>query len=73
MEKKYADELKKIPISNDTVTKRIAAISNDLFQQLLDRIKGNLFSIQCDETTDITNNSQLITYVCKILLWRQYT
>lgn len=37
--KKYADELRKIPLFNDTVTRRISEISCDQFQQLIQRIK----------------------------------
>ena len=62
--KKYADELRKIPLSNDTVSQRISEICDDQFQQLIDRIKESLkFSIQLDESTDITNSAQLLAYV----------
>jgi hypothetical protein len=37
--KKYADELKYVPLSNDTVSKRIREISDDVHEQLLERIK----------------------------------
>jgi hypothetical protein len=37
--KKYADELKFLPLSNDTVSKRIREISDDMLEQLLERIR----------------------------------
>ena len=47
--KRYSDELKKIPLSNDMVQKRISDISNDLFTQVIGRIKESpKFSIQHD-------------------------
>lgn len=62
--KKYADELRKIPLSNDTVARRISDISCDQFQQLIQRIKESpKFAIQLDESTDITNLAQLLVYV----------
>ncbi|GFQ88510.1 putative transposase [Trichonephila clavata] len=39
--KQYAAEISKIPLSNDTVSKRISDISNDQFQQLLMRLKDS--------------------------------
>ncbi len=62
--KKYADELRKIPMSDTTVSRRILEISKDQFEQLLERIKENSkFAIQLDETTDIANMAQLLVYV----------
>ncbi|KAI0985036.1 hypothetical protein GJ496_009701 [Pomphorhynchus laevis] len=39
--KQYAAEISKIPLSNDTVSKRISDINNDQFQQLLMRLKDS--------------------------------
>jgi hypothetical protein len=62
--KKQADELKFVPLSNDTVSERIREISDDVCEQLLERIKKqNKFVIQLDESTDISNLEQLLTYV----------
>jgi hypothetical protein len=36
--KKYADELKFMPLSNGTVRTRITEISDDMHEQLLERI-----------------------------------
>lgn len=61
---KYRDDIENIPLSNDTVGRRIADISNDQLDQLISRIKASpMFSIQLDETTDITKLAQLMVYV----------
>jgi hypothetical protein len=44
--KKYADELKFVPLSNDTVSKRIREISDDMHEQLLERIKKKAPNLQ---------------------------
>jgi hypothetical protein len=36
--KKHADELKFVPLSKDTVSKRTREISDDVHEQLLERI-----------------------------------
>ena len=61
---KYADEFKKIPLSDTTVSKRIEDISKDHFEQLIARIKGNLkYAIQIDESKDISSKAHLLGYV----------
>jgi len=61
---KYGDDFRKIPLSNDTVAKRISEINNDQLVQLITRIRESpKFSIQLDETTDITKLAQLLVYV----------
>ena len=62
--KKYGDDIRKIPLSNDTVSNRISDINKDQLVQLIKRIKESpKFSIQLDETTDITKLAQLLVYV----------
>ena len=56
--------MRKIPLSNNTVLRRISAISDDQREQLILRIKeGIKFSIQLDESTNITNMANLLVYV----------
>ena len=50
-QKKYSDELQKIPMSGNTTNKRITAISTDLIFKIKD---GPTFAIQLDETTGTT-------------------
>ena len=57
---KYAEQFKKIPLSDSTVSRRIEDISKDQLERLIVRIKGNSkYAVQIDETTDI-----LITHNC---------
>ena len=63
-EKKYGDEICKIPLSNDTVARRITEISDNQLQQLIIRLKKSpKFAIQLDEMTDVSKNAQLLLYV----------
>ena len=51
----HALEVKKIPLSIDTVARRISEISRNHLQQLIDRLKNSpRFAIQLDESTHIT-------------------
>ena len=59
--KKYGDNICKIPLSNDTVARRIAEIIDDQFEQPIFRLKKSpKFAIQLDETTDVIKNAQLL-------------
>jgi len=59
-----ANSLNKITLSNDTIKKRIDGLSGNIKEQLLRRInKSDYFSLQLDESTDITNKSVLLCYV----------
>lgn len=59
----YANELKTIPLLRDTVSCRIENMSDNIKSQLLNRLLGNYFAMQLDESMDITNLSQLLVYV----------
>ena len=62
--KKYCHEIRKIPLFNDTVARRIAENSDDQLQQLITRLKkSQKFAIQLDKTTDVSKNAQLLLYV----------
>ncbi|XP_071033052.1 protein FAM200C-like [Parasteatoda tepidariorum] len=57
-------KLQKIPLSNDTIRLRINGMSFDIKNQLFFAIKiAGLFSIQLDETTDVSKDAQLMVYV----------
>ena len=54
----YADESKKILLSDSTVSERIEHISKDQLEQLTAKIKENSkYAIPIDETTDISNKA----------------
>ena len=55
---------KTIPLSDDTIKRRIAEINDDVEMQLINRINSSdYFSIQLDESTDNTNKALLLMYV----------
>lgn len=60
---KVANQLKVVPLSDTTVARRVSAISDDLRNQLVFRLKSVKFSIQLDESTDIANKAILLGYV----------
>ncbi|KAL1255644.1 hypothetical protein QQF64_013705 [Cirrhinus molitorella] len=58
---KAAKTLDKIPLSDNTVARRIDSISADILSQLISRIKNSeFFSLQVDESTDVANLSNLL-------------
>ena len=58
-----AAKLKEIPLSNNTISRRLDDISHDFRSQLLKRLNKTDFVIQLDESTDIFSESQLLVYV----------
>ena len=61
--KKAVDKIKQIPLSDTTVGRRCAILSEDLKQQLINKLlKAPSFSIQLDESTDITSEAQLMVF-----------
>uniref|UniRef100_A0A8C4T6Z4 DUF4371 domain-containing protein n=1 Tax=Erpetoichthys calabaricus TaxID=27687 RepID=A0A8C4T6Z4_ERPCA len=61
---KMASVLKSIPCSDNTVQRRIKDISEDLIQQVVEKIiAAKEFSMQLDESTDISGEAQLVVFV----------
>uniref|UniRef100_A0A6Q2YA63 DUF4371 domain-containing protein n=1 Tax=Esox lucius TaxID=8010 RepID=A0A6Q2YA63_ESOLU len=59
-----AARLGAVPLSNDTVARRISDISNDIREQLIELIKKSpYYALQLDDSTDIAGQAQLLTYV----------
>lgn len=58
-----ANKLKLIPLSNDTVSRRIQDMAEDVKNQLVGRLSKTKFSIQLDESTDNASCAQLLVYV----------
>ena len=58
-----ANKLKEISLSNDTVKKRISEMSQDILLQVVEEVRSSpLFSLQLDESTDISSCAQLLVY-----------
>lgn len=54
----------KIPLSNDTVQRRIKSMAYNVEEQLLSRVRDSkYFALQLDETTDVQSMNQLLAYV----------
>ncbi|XP_035232558.1 zinc finger BED domain-containing protein 5-like [Stegodyphus dumicola] len=60
---KAAKKIEVVPLSNNTVSRRINDLANYVENELLKRIKLNYFAIQLDESTDVTNAAVLLVYV----------
>ncbi|XP_060846219.1 zinc finger BED domain-containing protein 5-like [Rhopalosiphum padi] len=55
--------LSKVPLSNNTVSRRIHHMAEDLNDQLIEKIKEKEFGLQLDEATDNNKDAHLICYV----------
>ncbi|KAF8783319.1 Zinc finger BED domain-containing protein 5 [Argiope bruennichi] len=58
----FSKQLQSIPLSNDTVARRIGDIAKDIECQLFSKLRDKLFSIQLDEA-DSNKDAHLIIYV----------
>ncbi|KII63306.1 hypothetical protein RF11_04903 [Thelohanellus kitauei] len=59
----YSQKLKAIHLSDNTVSRRIVDISEDVLCQLIARLQNSKFAIQLDESIDIAKASKLLVYV----------
>lgn len=58
-----SNKIAKIALSNDTIKRRIDDMAIDLKNQLVQKLKNSpFFALQCDETTDISKQAQLLFY-----------
>ncbi|XP_076592490.1 LOW QUALITY PROTEIN: protein FAM200A-like [Chaetodon auriga] len=64
IDEKSAEKIKSVPLSNNTVSQRIHDIADNLEEQLVSRLKkAGCFSIQLDESTDVSDCATLLVYV----------
>nr|XP_008016818.2 protein FAM200A [Chlorocebus sabaeus]XP_008016820.2 protein FAM200A [Chlorocebus sabaeus]XP_037846472.1 protein FAM200A [Chlorocebus sabaeus]XP_037846473.1 protein FAM200A [Chlorocebus sabaeus] len=61
---KSADKLRTIPLSDNTISRRICTIAKHLEAMLITRLQSGIdFAIQLDESTDIASCPTLLVYV----------
>ncbi|XP_072377265.1 zinc finger BED domain-containing protein 5-like [Diabrotica undecimpunctata] len=59
-----AKKLELISLSNNTVQHRIDSMASNVKNKVINHVKSSdFFSIQLDESTDVTNYAQLMVYV----------
>ena len=65
IEEKEAEKLNSVSLSNDTMRRRIHDMSDDISDQVTTAVRASKygFAMQLDESTDVTNCSQLVVYV----------
>lgn len=64
IDKKAADALKTVPLSNNTVCRRIDDVAVDIVDQVVEKFKlSGSFAMQLDESTDVSGEAQLIAFV----------
>ena len=57
-------QISKIPLSNDTVHRRILELSNNIEENVcINKLQDSYFALQVDESTDITNKAQLLAFI----------
>ena len=61
---KASNAIERVPLSSDTVQRRIVAMAEDVKKQVISRVRQSpLFSLQLDESTDICNEANVLCYV----------
>jgi len=62
LDDKAEQEISKIPLSNYTIQRRIIDFSDNIEQNVMAKLKNCQFTLQINESTDISNHAQLIAF-----------
>ena len=63
-EEEAVSELSKIPLSDNTISRRIHDMLENIERNIKSKgLKYKLFALQVDESTDITGNAQLLVFI----------
>ena len=61
---KAEEKIRQIPLSNDTIRRRICDMSTDIQDTVIFSVKqSKMFTMQVDESTDISGKAQLIVFI----------
>jgi hypothetical protein len=61
---KAAKQPELVPLSNDTISRQISDMASNVKEQLIEKVKvSEYYSIQLDESTDVSNISHLFTFI----------
>ncbi|XP_068207531.1 protein FAM200A-like [Palaemon carinicauda] len=60
---KAEKEISKIPLSNDTIHRRILVLSENIEKKVQKKLQDSTFALTVDESTDISNTSHLLAFV----------
>ena len=55
LDKTAADKFNAVPLSNDTVSRRVDVMATDIVDQVVAKLRGS-FVLQLDESTDVSGS-----------------
>ena len=62
LDKTAADNFNAVPLSNDTVSRRVNVMATDIVDQVVAKLTGS-FVLQLDESNDVSESAQLVGFV----------
>ena len=62
IDKTAADKFNAVPLSNETISRRVDVMAKDIVDQVVAKLTGS-FALQIDESTDVSGSAQLVGFV----------